>query len=146
MSNPDQHHVPRPRRALILAAATASLVIAGGAVGWAVSTGSATPADAPRKTAADTTRGAAEEADAEDTSEEHLDWSSLSPAVLAQLEYVRDHWHRTESDRFGFLPVRVGGFALGREFVNRLVGSRKRLFGRDVFRIGFGNGPVVPVR
>lgn len=104
MSNPDQHHVPRPRRALILAAATASLVIAGGAVGWAVSTGSATPADAPRKTAADTTRGVAEEADAEDTSEEHLDWSSLSPAVLAQLEYVRDHWHRTESDRFGFLP------------------------------------------
>ena len=40
------------------------------------------------------------------------------------------------------------GFALGREFVNRLVGSRfvDRLFGRDVRRVGFGNGPVVPVR
>ena len=39
-----------------------------------------------------------------EASEADFDTASLSPAVAAQLAYVRAHWDDTESDEFGYLP------------------------------------------
>lgn len=102
MSNPDQHRAHRRRRALVLAAATA-LLISGTTVAWGLGAlGPRSGSSDTSPTVADTTSGIADDG-TDDTSEEGLDWSSLSPAVAAQLEYVRDHWDDTESDEFGYL-------------------------------------------
>jgi hypothetical protein len=101
MSNPDQHRIFRRRRALVLAAAAIVALLVGGAtvgLGFAVGQGASTSDTA----AADTTTGVPGD-DADETSDDGLDWSSLSPAVAAQLEYVREHWDATESVEFGYL-------------------------------------------
>ena len=99
MSNPDPKRVSRRRRALLAAATATALLVGGGVVAVAVGQGAAS-SDAPT-TAGDTTSGVGDTAD--ETSQDGLDWSSLSPAVAAQLEYVREHWKDTASDDFGFL-------------------------------------------
>ncbi len=104
MSNPDPNRIFRRRRALVLAAATSTaLVMGGGAVAWGYAVGQGSNSS-DAAVVADTTSGAAADTDRDDTSESAFDWSSLSPAVAAQLEYVREHWDSTESDEFGYLP------------------------------------------
>ena len=100
MSNPDPKRVSRRRRALVAAATATALLVGGGVVAVAVAQGAASP-DALSTADDDRTSGVADTTD--ETSEDGLDWSSLSPAVAAQLEYVHDHWDETESDEFGFL-------------------------------------------
>jgi len=99
MSNPDQTRSFRRRRAVVLAAAAAVVLVAGGAtIAWTAGQQGDSSAAAP---AADTTTGVADDGD--DTSDDLLDWSSLSPAVADQMEYVQEHWDATESDEFGYL-------------------------------------------
>jgi len=98
MSDPDQRPALRRRRALVVVVATAALLVGGATVVWGVASGPEPAAPA----AADTTTGVAGD-DADETSDDGLDWSSLSPAVAAQLRYVREHWDATESDEFGYL-------------------------------------------
>ena len=102
--NPNANQTPnfRRRRALVLAAA-AALVAGGGAFALGLAVGQGDEADAAGTAIADTTTGVADD-DADGTSDGDLDWSSLSPAVAAQMEYVREHWDSTESDEFGYLP------------------------------------------
>lgn len=106
MSNPDPNpnRIFRRRRALVFAAtAGIALLMGGGALGLGYAVGHA---GSPGDTAVgDTTTGLAENGSVDDdTSDGDLDWSSLSPAVAAQLEYVHEHWDSTESDEFGYLP------------------------------------------
>lgn len=101
MSDPNQTLTFRRRRALAIAAA-AALLAGGGAFTLGLAVGDGGSADASGTAVTDTTTGVAGD-DADDTSDDGLDWSSLSPAVAAQLEYVRDHWEATDSDEFGFL-------------------------------------------
>jgi hypothetical protein len=103
MTDPNQTPTSRRRRALVLAAA-AALLAGGGAFTLGLAVGDGGSVDASGSAATDTTRGLADDDDdADDTSDDGLDWSSLSPAVAAQLEYVHDNWEATESDEFGFL-------------------------------------------
>ncbi|HEU0181928.1 MAG TPA: amidase domain-containing protein, partial [Agromyces mariniharenae] len=103
MSNPDPNRIFRRRRALVLAAAaTTALLMGGGAVAWGYAVGQGSNSS-DAAAVADTTSGAASDAVRDDTSENAFDWSALSPAVAAQLEYVHEHWDSTESDEFGYL-------------------------------------------
>ncbi len=105
MTNPVDTRAFRRRRARQLGVAAAAVLVAG-AIAIAVAIGlqaaePAAPADSAAEIA-DTEVGAASGGDLI-TSEGDLDTSTLSPAVAAQLEYVREHWEDTESDEFGFL-------------------------------------------
>ena len=106
MSNPDQTRRIRRRRALVVAAAVVVVLAAGGAtVAWSAGQqGGASPsASTPAADSTTGVPGTADDGSGDEDTGADLDLASLSPAVAAQLEYVREHWNDTESDEFGFL-------------------------------------------
>ncbi|MBT2499461.1 amidase domain-containing protein [Agromyces sp. ISL-38] len=96
--------VPRARRVRLVALSLAGALVAGG-VATSVAVASS-GGDEPVTTAnADTaTRAPEADAPASDTAASAAPAAvTTSPAVQAQLDYVREHWDDTESEEFGVL-------------------------------------------
>ncbi|PWC03588.1 hypothetical protein DCE94_11200 [Agromyces badenianii] len=103
MPHPVETRVFRRRRALILGAIAAVLLVTGGAtIAWSLGQGAGGPVteEAADSASADE-RAAGDGADGTPVAE--LDTSSLSPGIAAQLTYAHKHWDDTESDTYGYL-------------------------------------------
>ncbi len=101
------HRSPSPsvrgrRTRVAAAAAAAALVAVVGGIAWGASQSPDAGAGAPSAAQADSARAIPSTESAE-TSVSEAGTASLSPAVVAQLAYVREHWDDTSSEQFGYL-------------------------------------------
>ncbi|MFF2370828.1 amidase domain-containing protein [Agromyces sp. NPDC058110] len=106
MTDADRRRMYRRRRTLAVAAVVTVLAVGCGfvAIGWASATqGEATPGETARDSVEVQESAAEADASAEPDSGLRLDWSSLDPAVSAQMQYVDDNWTSTWSDEYGFI-------------------------------------------
>ena len=107
MSRPAESRPFRRHRALLLGAIGTALFAVGAGVAWGLGPG-ASPESASVETSGDTAvRSTPSPGGAggsgSGTTPADFDLASLSPAVAAQLEYVRDNWQSTSSEQFGFI-------------------------------------------
>lgn len=103
MSNRSPAPSVRVRRIRVaVAAVAAGFVAVVGGVAWGALQSPEPSADATVTAAADSAR-AVPSAEAAGTSVSEASTASMSPAVTAQLAYVREHWQDTSSEQFGYL-------------------------------------------
>ncbi|GAA1523450.1 hypothetical protein BJ978_000503 [Agromyces terreus] len=97
----------RRRRAVVLVAAATVVILTCGfiALGWSAALPSDRSTTGADSLEVDASSAPSDEADESDGAEEValLDWSTLTPEVSAQMEYVREHWDDTESEEFGYI-------------------------------------------
>jgi hypothetical protein len=103
MTRPVEIRELRRRRTLLFAAIAVVLITVGAGLALtALGQGGAADAASKVVSGGDTAAGATG-TEADGTEPGDYDMASLTPAVAAQMEYVRDHWKDTSSDQFGFL-------------------------------------------